>query len=62
MDVCKENISTITLSANQVIDCARHLAQNVNTISAFFKDPENMKRYREWHIRKYGCEPQEVGQ
>ena len=62
MDVQGENISTFTLTISQVNDCARHLAKNVETIANFFKDPENMKRYREWHIRKYGYEPQEVRQ
>ena len=58
MDVREE--SSFTLTLNQVNDCARHIAKNVKTITAFFEDPDNMKRYREWHVRKYGCEPKEV--
>lgn len=45
---------SIKLSGAQVEELARPLA---DVITAFFQNPDNFSKYREWHIKKYGCEP-----
>lgn len=48
---------SIKLSNAQVEDLAKPL---VNVITAFFENPINQSKYREWHLRKYGCEPENM--
>lgn len=49
----------IQLTPTQVTDLAKPIVRMVDTISKFYENPDNMKGFREWHIRKYGCEPKE---
>ena len=51
------------LTDSQVTHLAKHLADNIETIAkSILEDPERLKGYREWHLRKFGCEPAEVQQ
>ena len=47
-------MSIIKLSNAQVEDLARPLAK---TITEFYENPDNQRKFIEWHIKKYGCEP-----
>ena len=52
---------SIALTDSQVTYLARHLADNIETIAkSILENPERLKGYREWHLRKFGCEPEEV--
>ena len=52
----------IKLSSSQIKNLAKPLVGMAQTIADFYKDPQNEKAYREWYIKKYGCEPKdEVG-
>ena len=52
---------SIALTDSQVTHLARHLADNIETIAkSILENPERLKGYREWHLRKFGCEPEEV--
>lgn len=44
----------------QVTELARPFAMMADSIKEFYKDSENKKKYREWYLKKYGCEPKEV--
>lgn len=48
------------LTPSQVTDLAKPIASMVETIAKFYENPEHMKGFREWHLRKFGCEPTEV--
>ena len=44
----------------QITELARPIAKMADSIREFFNDSENKKKYREWYLKKYGCEPTEV--
>lgn len=48
---------SIVLSESQIMDLARPFAMNIDIIKEFYRDPKNKKSYRDWYIKKYGCEP-----
>ena len=48
------------LENTQVIDLAKPFAKMVDSLKEFYNNPENKRKYREWYLKKYGCEPKEV--
>ena len=50
---------SIKLSNAQVEELARPLMKMSQAMAEFFENPVNKSKYREWHLRKYGCEPGE---
>ena len=50
------------ISKEQVYSLAKPIADKIEAISEFFKDPRNETDYRNWHYEKYGTYPAEVGQ
>lgn len=49
------------LENNQVTQLAKIFVNMVDKLAEFYSDPENKKKYQEWHLQKYGCLPKEVG-
>ena len=47
------------LEEKQITELAKPFAKMVGTLEAFFADPENDRKYQEWHLKKYGCLPGE---
>lgn len=47
----------IELSQEQVNNLARPIVGMVETITDFFKKPQNEQAYREWFFKKYGHYP-----
>lgn len=47
------------LSQTQIETLARPLVGMVQTITDFYKNPQNEKRYREWYKQKYGHYPKD---
>jgi hypothetical protein len=47
----------INLTHTQVNDLAKPFASMLDSISKFYENPKNEKGFREWHLKKYGCEP-----
>lgn len=45
------------LSEWQVENLARFFVTKLDEIVKYYEDPENMKKYREWHLKKYGTYP-----
>ena len=45
------------INSTQVTDLASHFVNMRGQLESFFNDPDNQKAYREWHLKKYGCEP-----
>ena len=48
------------LETAQATELARYLVTIADSIKEYYKDSENKKKYREWYLKKYGCEPKEV--
>ena len=48
------------LNNEQVIELAQPFAKMLDSMREFYNDPENKQKYREWYLKKYGCEPKEV--
>lgn len=48
------------LENRQITELASPFAKMVNSLEEFYKNPENKKKYKEWYLKKYGCEPKEV--
>lgn len=48
------------LDERQVMELAKPFAKMTDTLTEFYNNPENMKKYREWYLRKYGVELDEV--
>lgn len=44
------------LMDNQVNELAKNI---LDSIKAFYDDPNNQKAYQEWHLKRYGCLPGE---
>lgn len=44
----------------QVKSLAKSFVGMVDKLTEFYSDPENKKKYQEWHLQKYGCLPKEV--
>ena len=44
----------------QITELAKPLVALADTIMEFYNDSENKRKYREWHLQKFGCEPKEV--
>ena len=53
-------MTTIEITPEQVTDLARPFVGMVDAIVEFYKDPKNQQAYREWYLKKYGHEPDEV--
>ena len=45
------------LTDNQINELAKSIA---NSVKAFYDDPNNQNAYREWHLKRYGCLPEEM--
>lgn len=45
------------LDEKQATELAKPIAKMADALEEFFKDPQNKKKYREWHLKKYGCLP-----
>lgn len=41
-----------------VTELAKPFAKMANSLRDFYNDPQNLKQYREWHLKKYGCLPE----
>lgn len=50
----------MTLDDKQVIELAGAFKHMVNSLGDFFSDPQNKKKYNEWHLKKYGFMPKEM--
>lgn len=48
------------LDNRQITELAKPFVAMADSIKEFFNDSENKRKYREWHLQKYGCEPEEV--
>lgn len=48
------------LENTQIIELAKPFAKMVESINEFYNDPENKRKYKEWYLKKYGCEPKGV--
>ncbi|MCI9668978.1 MAG: hypothetical protein HFG19_04795 [Oscillospiraceae bacterium] len=53
------------MSENQTVNIASkisiddHTAELVNRMAKkFYSNPENVKKFEEWHLKTYGCLPQ----
>lgn len=49
----------IDLTYSQTTDLAAPFVSMIDTISKFYENPNNDKGFREWHLKKFGCEPGE---
>lgn len=47
------------ITVEQASEMAKQLASSYKELVEFFKEPANARAYREWHIAKYGYEPDE---
>lgn len=47
------------LSDAQVTALAKVIASKADSIREFYENPDNQKKYKEWHLKKYGCLPEE---
>lgn len=47
------------LSERQVSELAKFSAKMVDSMIEFYQDSQNMKEYQDWHLKKYGCLPEE---
>lgn len=45
------------LSEWQVENLARFFVTKWDEIVKYYEDPENVKKYREWHFKRYGAYP-----
>ena len=45
------------LSEWQVENLARFFVTKLDEIVKYYEDPENVKKYREWHFKRYGTYP-----
>lgn len=50
----------IQLTPNQVTDLAKPFVGMIDTIAKCYENPEVMKGFKEWHLKKFGYEPNEV--
>lgn len=50
----------MTLTESQVTDLAQPFTSMLESISKFYENPINRNKYREWHLKKFGCEPGEI--
>ena len=50
--------NTVVLNTTQVTELAKSFVGMVDTLREFFEDPQVKKDYEEWHIKKYGCMPE----
>ena len=48
---------SINLTDSQVTDLAKPFTGMLDSISKFYENPNNKKGFREWHLKKFGCEP-----
>ena len=48
------------LDDKQVMELAKPFAKMTNALTEFYNNLENMKKYREWYLKKYGVELSEV--
>lgn len=48
------------LENRQINELAKPFVTMATAIKEFFDDSENKRKYREWYLQKYGCEPKEV--
>lgn len=44
----------------QITELAKPFATMAKSIQEFYNDSENKRKYTEWYLNKYGCEPKEV--
>ena len=47
----------INLTSSQVTELANPFTKMLDSISEFYKNPKNEKDFQEWHLKKFGCEP-----
>lgn len=45
------------LTQHQVNDLATPFVGMLDSITKFYENPDNVKAYREWYLKKFGCEP-----
>lgn len=50
----------INLTSFQVTDLATPFVGMKDALTEFYANPENKKGFREWHLKKFGCYPEEV--
>ena len=48
------------LTSSQVTDLAKPFVDTLETFAKYFENPEVEKGFKEWHLKKFGCEPKEV--
>lgn len=37
-----------------------HCRTLIHSVTRFFDDPDNQAKYISWHLKKYGCTPEEM--
>ena len=47
----------INLTSSQITELANPFKGMLDSISEFYENPNNEKGFREWHLKKFGCEP-----
>ena len=57
MTARRKDKMTIELTSAQVTDLANPFVNMIDNISKFYENPNNEKGFREWHLKKFGCEP-----
>ena len=55
-----ENITPIELTSSQVTDLAKPFINMLDSIAKFYENPKVKKGFEEWHLKKFGCKPNEV--
>lgn len=51
----------LSVSGRIVVD--DHTAKLINRMAEkFYAEPENVKKFEEWHLKTYGCLPEKGGQ
>lgn len=48
----------IALDTRQVDELANFFVGMADSMREFYENPQNAERYREWHLKKYGCLPE----
>lgn len=55
--MAREKTSGIGISPEYLQDCM--CKKLIKLAEDFYSIPENMEKYRAWHLKEYGCTPEE---
>lgn len=48
------------LSDTQINELAQPFANMLNSLQNFYDNPQNKEKYKEWYVKKYGREPEDM--